>query len=101
MSIKTIAYHSCFIADVQITDSLVRLQDTSKAFYYIDIHDEEVMKSFKTWLQDIFLKCKAQTLTVFKYEIRSMLDCASEPAVFITKIMNIPVTENKICNLVE
>lgn len=101
MSNKTIAYHSCFIADVQITDSLVRLQDTSKAYYYIDIHDEEVMKSFKTWLQDVFLKCKAQTLTVFKYEIRPMPDCADETEMFITKIMNNAPAEKKICNLVE
>lgn len=101
MSNKTIAYHSCFIADVQITDSLVRMQDTSKAFYYIDIHDEEVMKSFKAWLQDVFLKCKAQTLTVFKYEIRSMPDCEAESALFITKIMNASSSEKKICNLSE
>lgn len=101
MSSKTIAYHSCFIADVQITDVLVRLQDTSKAFYYIDVHDEEVIKSFKSWLQDVFLKCKAQTLTVFKYEIRSMPDCTTEPALFITKIMNTSSFKKKTCNLSE
>lgn len=100
MSDKIIMYHSCFIADVQITDSLVRLQDTSKAFYYIDIHNEEVMKSFKTWLQEVFLRCKAQTLTIFKYEVRAMPDCVNEPAMFVTKIMN-ATSEKKICNLAE
>lgn len=101
MSIKTIAYRSCFISDVQITESLVRLQDTSRAFYYIDIHDEEAMKSFKTWLQDVFLKCKAQTLTVFKYEVHVMPDCKDETAMFITKMMNVCRSEDKKCNLVE
>ena len=43
------AYRSCFIADVQIGNGRIRLQDTGKNFFFLDQNDKVALESFKIW----------------------------------------------------
>lgn len=53
---KIHAYRSCFIADVQIGSDLIRLQDTGKNFFFLDVHDKIAVESFRLWFARVFLK---------------------------------------------
>ena len=61
------AYRSCFIADVQIGNGRIRLQDTGKNFFFLDQNDKVALESFKIWFQSIFFKGVAQTPSIFQY----------------------------------
>lgn len=86
MGIKK-AYHSCFLTDVQISDDLIRIMDSSKNAYYVNMQEKESVQSFKLWFKQIFLKALPQSVTVFEYEIRKIDD--GETGVFIIKFLNV------------
>lgn len=62
------SYHSSFIVDVSISDTLVTLTDSTRGRYSVDLTDKEVFGQFKTWLHTVFLKGIPQQLTVFEYK---------------------------------
>lgn len=62
------SYHSSFIVDVSIRDTLVTLTDSTRGRYSVDLTDKEVFEQFKTWFHTVFLKGIPQHLTVFEYK---------------------------------
>ena len=66
---KLIQYHSCFIVDVEIdeTNNKVNLLDSSRMRYIYYIDTPEKKDNFSSWLNNVFLIGKAQTLSIFKY----------------------------------
>lgn len=62
-------FHSCFVIDVEVdkTDNVVRLADSSRMKYTYRLDNEGKAEEFKRWLKSVFLAGKAQTLSVFKY----------------------------------
>lgn len=64
------AYHSCFLTDVKVTDEVIKIEDSYRNPYYIDLRDKEAVASFKAWFHDVFMKAVAQTVTIFSYEIK-------------------------------
>ena len=62
------SYHSSFIVDVSISDTLVTLTDSTRGRYSVDLTDKEVFGQFMTWLDTVFLKGIPQKLTVFEYK---------------------------------
>lgn len=72
MSMSGRRFHSCYIIDV--TDepkySRIRLTDSTRMSWFVDVNDKDTAESFKSWLSGSFLKGVPNTLTVFEYEDR-------------------------------
>jgi hypothetical protein len=62
-------FHSCYIVDIEIdeTDNLVRLLDSSRMKYIYKFDNPEKKTHFEQWLNKIFFAGKSQTLSVFSY----------------------------------
>lgn len=82
---KVTSYRSCFIADVQVSSDGIRLQDTSHSVFFIDLHDNEAVESFRKWFKKIFLRGVAQIPSVFMYESRLAED--GQPDFYIIKFI--------------
>lgn len=68
---KERCFHSCFVVDVKCSGSTAKLIDSTKTTWNVDLSDGDLAQQFKKWLESVFLKGVAQTLTVFEYEDRS------------------------------
>lgn len=80
------SFRSCFIVDVNITDTLTTLTDSGRVQYYIDMTKPELVTQFKLWLKNIFLRAIGQRLTVFKY---AKVGEAPDTYLYITKFMTV------------
>ena len=74
-------YSSRFIVDVNITNDYISLIDPSHTRHIIELTNEKGIQSFKAWMQNVFLKGVAGTLTVFSWhkkevdgEARTIID---------------------------
>lgn len=63
-------YRSCYMIDVQWSDKIITLTDSSRNRYFVDIAEKPAYESFQKWLTGVFLKGISQTLTVIEYEDR-------------------------------
>lgn len=64
------AYHSCFLTDIKVMKDIIKIEDSYRNPYYIDMHDKEAVASFKAWFRDVYMHAVAQTITIFSYEIK-------------------------------
>lgn len=64
---KSQHFASRYIVDVSIEESYIQLGDSSRAKYYIDRQNTELVKQFKSWFQNVFSKGIPGTLTIFEY----------------------------------
>lgn len=78
-------FRSCFIVDVNITKNSICLTDSGKQQYFIDTTDPAAVTEFSTWFKTVFTKGIAQTLTVFRYELRYESECESK--IYIKKFI--------------
>ena len=60
-------YSSRFIVDVSIEPDSIALIDQSHVKHVIKLSNEKGVQSFKAWMQNVFLKGAAGTLTVFSW----------------------------------
>ena len=65
---KSQHFASRYIVDVSIEENYIQLGDSSRAKYYIDRCDKNVIAQFKTWFANVFSKGIPGTLTIFEYE---------------------------------
>lgn len=91
------AYHSCFLTDVKVTKDVIKIEDSYRNPYYIDMHDKEAVASFKTWFHDVFMKAVAQTITIFSYEIKPIEEGMT--GAFIKKFLSSSVKKQECASI--
>ena len=69
MSKQDKMFKTCFITDVVISDSIIRLSDPSHNEFVILKNNSEVISQFKDWYQNVFSACIPQQLTLIEYSI--------------------------------
>lgn len=86
MSSKSTKFRSCFIVDVSLNADDIVISDSTHMSYHIDPKNQTLRKEFTDWFKRVFQAGKAQTLTIFSYEIKDVSECESE--LHIVKFLN-------------
>ena len=62
---------SCFLCGIDIVGDVITLTDTGKVQYFIDrkTASEETLSCFKSWFNDVYMKCVPATSTIVDYAI--------------------------------
>lgn len=79
-----IHFRSCFICEVNISDTEVELIDSTHSSFFIDKSNDELMAVFKKWFIDVYKACVPQTLTVIQYAILNRND---EPIMIVKSLI--------------
>ena len=81
-------FRSCFITGVEVNDDMIVLEDSVHLYWHIDRKacSPELVKSFKSWFDNIYMKGIPQTLTIFEYSIGTNAD--GESIHIVNKIYN-------------
>ena len=78
-------FTSRYISDVIVSEETICLIDTKYHKLYIDTHDTDVVKQFKNWFKNFFVKGKAMTPTIVNYEKRNNSDSDDGEVLYFIK----------------